>query len=303
VRWLTRIVARPDVLSIDMKPSPATVIASIALFVAVGGPAEAAKLINGSNIKRGTISSKQVKDRGLGVRDLSTSARRSLRRTPARSVGTAQLLEGAVGAAQIRPGSITAAALTPDAVAGSNIIDKQVGTADLADSAVTAGKLATGSVRKSEIAAGAVGTAELGTGAVTAEKLADGAISPAKLPDGSITTAKIAPNAITGALVADGGLGAADIGEASGGVPLDFPAIDDDACASLPATGLSVPSGANLGDDVVLVSPPVGWPAGIQVSARATGQSSVAVDACNVGGGGAATNPASGTFRILAITP
>jgi hypothetical protein len=291
VRWLTRIVARPDVLSIDMKPSPATVIASIALFVAVGGPAEAAKLINGSNIKRGTISSKQVKDRGLGVRDLSTSARRSLRRTPARSVGTAQLLEGAVGAAQIRPGSITAAALTPDAVAGSNIIDKQVGTADLADSAVTAGKLATGSVRKSEIAAGAVGTAELGTGAVTAEKLADGAI----------VTSKLAADAVTGAQILDGSLGPADFADARGATPsLPFGTIGIGACSTQTTPAPNLRTGATLADDVIALTPTADWNPRLVVTATAAGGGAgVAITACNPTG--ASINAGNQAFRVIAV--
>jgi hypothetical protein len=82
------------------RPSAATVIASVALFAAVGGPAEAARLINGKLIRKGTVSSKQVKDRSLTTRDLSRSAYATLRAIP----------EGSVGAAQLTPGAVTAAA-------------------------------------------------------------------------------------------------------------------------------------------------------------------------------------------------
>ena len=53
------------------RPSPASVIAPSALFVALGGPAQAARLIDGDDIRKGTVGSKQVKDRSLKPRDLS----------------------------------------------------------------------------------------------------------------------------------------------------------------------------------------------------------------------------------------
>ena len=56
------------------RPTAGTLIALVALFVALGGPAEAARLINGKLIKRGTIRSAQVKDRSLTTRDLSSAA-------------------------------------------------------------------------------------------------------------------------------------------------------------------------------------------------------------------------------------
>jgi hypothetical protein len=275
-----------------MKPSPATVIASVALFVAAGGPAEAAHLISGSTIKRGTITSKQVKDRGLGLRDLSTSARRALERTPVHSIGAAQLLEGAVGAAQLVPGAVTLAALAPDSVASANIIDKQVGNADLADSAVTAAKLASASVRKSEIAGGAVGTSELATGAVTTEKLADGAVG----------TTQLAPSAVTGAQVADGSLAAADFADASGTVMLSLSSpISPNACAtSTPITTLPNARGP-VDDDVIVATPPATWNERLTLLPHATSASSIAFTVCNVN----STNPitvAQVPVRILAIS-
>ena len=292
-------------------PSPATVIASVALFVAVGGPAEAAKLLDGAKIKRGTVTSKQVKDRSLAVRDLSTGARRSLTRTPARSVGTAQLLEGSVGAAQLTPGSVTAAALTPDSVTGANIIDKQVGNADLADSAVTAGKIATGSVRKSEISAAAVGTSELANGAVTADKLADGAISAAKIPDlsigttkltdGAVTTAKLAASAVTGAQVADGSLGAADFADARGTTSptSTFGTLNAGDCATRVANAPNLRSGGSVLDDVLIVTPPFTFDPGLTVTAVPSTGAQIALNVCNQ----TASNIAVGApiFRVLAL--
>ena len=59
------------------RPSAALVVALLALFVAVGGPAEAARL----------IGSKDVKNRSLKTEDLSKKAVRTLRATPPDSIG------------------------------------------------------------------------------------------------------------------------------------------------------------------------------------------------------------------------
>ena len=50
-------------------------IALLALFVALGGPAQARKLINGADIRKGTVRSAQIKDRSLTERDLSQRCR------------------------------------------------------------------------------------------------------------------------------------------------------------------------------------------------------------------------------------
>ncbi|HST38762.1 MAG TPA: hypothetical protein VLK58_04610 [Conexibacter sp.] len=61
-------------------PKPATVIAGVALFAAVGGTATAAStLIDGKNIRAGTITARQVKNGSLGTADLSRAARAALR--------------------------------------------------------------------------------------------------------------------------------------------------------------------------------------------------------------------------------
>ena len=75
---------RPTYCSPMGRPSASTAIAAAALFVALGGPATAARLIDGSDIEKGTIGSKQVQDRSLKSRDLSRRAIRSLTATPGR---------------------------------------------------------------------------------------------------------------------------------------------------------------------------------------------------------------------------
>ena len=76
------------------RPSAPMVVALLALFVALGGPAQAAKLINGAEIKKGTVGSKQID--GPVARSCATSARAPSRahrdarpaRSPARARAT-----------------------------------------------------------------------------------------------------------------------------------------------------------------------------------------------------------------------
>src|SRR5215207_174281 len=116
------------------RPSAAMLVALLALFVALGGPAQAKHLINGKDIRRGTVTSKQIKDRTITTGDLSKG-------TVAALLGTAD-------------GSITAGKLVPGAVGGLAIADGTVAAADIADGAVGSGKLVDGSVNGAKIADG-----------------------------------------------------------------------------------------------------------------------------------------------------
>jgi hypothetical protein len=122
------------------------VIALLALFVAVGGPAEAARLIGG----------KQVKDRSLQTRDLSKKAVRELRSTPRRSVGERALADGGVTTSKLRNGAVTAVKVAPATIGAS--------------------QLAPGAVGSRELRAGAAGQAQIADGAVTGAKVADGSL-------------------------------------------------------------------------------------------------------------------------------
>src|SRR3954454_16589318 len=81
------------------RPSPALLLALIALFVALGGASYAAVTINGKSIKNGTITGKKIKNRTLTTKKLSTSAVKSLRgQTGARGTQGPQGLPGSSGA-------------------------------------------------------------------------------------------------------------------------------------------------------------------------------------------------------------
>ena len=140
------------------------IVALLALFVALGGPAEAAKLINGAKIKKGSVGSKQLADGGVKARDLAPGAIDRLTATPADSVGPQQLAVNAVTTDALAPnsvlsgnvanGTLTAADLGTNAVGPDEIMDNAVGQAQIRPNGVAASELANGSVGAAEIAAG-----------------------------------------------------------------------------------------------------------------------------------------------------
>lgn len=134
--------------------SYSNVIATLALFVALGGVAVAAGL-------------------------------------PRNSVGPKQLKRGAVTAAKIRKQAVTSAKLAPKSVINGKLAPNSIGPGNIGNGAVTTAKLAKGSVIAETIKNSVVTTNKLNNGAVTTAKLADNAVNGSKLADGSVTSAKL----------------------------------------------------------------------------------------------------------------
>jgi hypothetical protein len=117
------------------------VVALIALFIALGGPAQAKRLIDGRTIRTGTITTKQIKNGSVAKADLSKAAVKSLTATPASSVRSPQIADGSVlapdlgagsvGAAQLQPGAVTASKLAADSVGGGSVANGSLQTVDI----------------------------------------------------------------------------------------------------------------------------------------------------------------------------
>jgi hypothetical protein len=134
--------------------SYSNVIATMALFIALGGVAVAAGL-------------------------------------PRNSVGPKQLKRGAVTAAKIRKQAVTSAKLAPQSVINGKLAANSVGPGNIGNGAVTTAKLAKSSVIAETIKNSVVTTNKLNNEAVTTPKLANEAVTGAKLGKGSITAAKL----------------------------------------------------------------------------------------------------------------
>lgn len=130
------------------------VIATIALFVALGGAAVAAGLPKNS----------------VGPRQLKRGA-----------VKTSKIAKGAVTAGKLAPQSIVAGKLGANAVLPGNLGTGVISTAKILDGAVVASKIRNGAVTGNKLTNGGVSTAKLGDGAVTTSKLANDSVTLGKL--------------------------------------------------------------------------------------------------------------------------
>jgi hypothetical protein len=127
--------------------SYANVIATIALFVALGGAAVAAGLPKNS----------------VGANQLKRNA-----------VTTAKLKRAAVTSGKLAPKAVVAGKLGANAVLPGNLGKGIITTDKLSESAVIASKIKNGVVTTNKLNNGAVSTAKLGDGSVTLGKLGDG---------------------------------------------------------------------------------------------------------------------------------
>lgn len=124
------------------RPSISTVIALVALFVALGGPAQARKLVGAADIKNGAITAKHIKAKSITANRLKP-----------RALSTANLSRRAITALQTTP---------LNEVDGSKVADKSLQGVDIADAALGQSQLASGSVASEEIVDGGLEGADVG---------------------------------------------------------------------------------------------------------------------------------------------
>jgi hypothetical protein len=142
------------------RPTYANVIATVALFIALGGVAVAAGL-------------------------------------PKNSVGANQLKRGAVTGPKIRKQAITAGKLAPKSVTAGKLGANAVLPGNLGNGIISTQKIAAGAVIASTIKNGVITTNKLTNANVTTQKLADNAVTAAKLAEKSVTPAKLSFAAAT----------------------------------------------------------------------------------------------------------
>ena len=225
------------------RPSPSAVIAAVALFVAVGGPAQAARLIDGGDIKAGTVGSKQVKDRSIKPRDLTRGAVRTLKATPNRSIRENKLADNAVTTRVLAPGSVL--------------------TGSVGDGSLTAADLAANSVGTDEVEDNAVGQTEIRNNGVGASEIAD--------------------QSIDGGEVIDGGLLARDVARYAGVLIVDFSELDGGECQGAAVTGTPADiANEDISNDLVVVAAGGNWPVKLTYGvANATVPDQFLIYACN----------------------
>jgi hypothetical protein len=130
----------------SFRPSPALVIACIALFAALTGSAIAA------GVGKNTVRSPQIVDGTIRTIDLRDNAVAAGKIAPD-AVDTTEIAENGVDSSDVAPETLTSADLGAASVTSSEV----------ADQSLTANDLGPDSVGSSELQAGAVRASELGT--------------------------------------------------------------------------------------------------------------------------------------------
>lgn len=147
----------------------ANVVASLALFIAMGGAAVAAGLpknsVGPNQLKKGAVTAKAIRKQ-------------------------------AVTAGKIAPKAIVAGKLGPNAVLPGNLGAGIISTSKIAASAVTAEKIKNNVVTTNKLNNKAVTAAKIAEKGVATGNLAESAVTTGKLANGAVTTAKLAPEAL-----------------------------------------------------------------------------------------------------------
>jgi hypothetical protein len=140
----------------------ANVIASLALFIALGGAAVAAGL-------------------------------------PKNSVGPNQIKKGAVTPKALRKAAVTSGKIAPKAVTAGKLGPNAVLPGNLGAGIINTSKIAAGAVNAEKIANNVVTTNKINNKAVTSAKLAEKGVATGNLAEGAVTTGKLADGAVTAA--------------------------------------------------------------------------------------------------------
>ena len=116
------------------RPSAALVVALLALFVALGGPAQAARVVK-------AVTSSDVKDGSLKTRDLSRATVRDLKTPRNNSVTEAKIVNGAVTRAKLGQSAVTSPAIADRGIAAADLGIGSVNGTTIADGSLTAREL------------------------------------------------------------------------------------------------------------------------------------------------------------------
>lgn len=139
----------------SFRPSPAMIVACMALVLALTGSAVAAGLAKNS------VRSPQIVDGTVRTLDLRDN-----------SVNAAKIAPDQVGAEEIAENAVSSPEVAPDSLNAGDLAPASVTSSEVADQSLTADDLGPDSVGTSEIAANSVGSAELQSGSVRAAELA-----------------------------------------------------------------------------------------------------------------------------------
>jgi hypothetical protein len=217
------------------RPSPATIIATIALFVALGNTAvgqlgddggDTARLSAqqkgfADSIPKGSITSKMLASGAVTAPKLGKAAVTGPAIKPQAitenkvqlgGLSGAVLAQGSIGFGQIQPGSLGGSlfqqggipgfAIGPHAITAPHIAPDAVETEKIAPEAITGGKISEFGIPGSKFQEASIGSSKIKPGAITSPLIGENEITTAKIQPGAITNPLLGSQAVTGPKVA-----------------------------------------------------------------------------------------------------
>jgi hypothetical protein len=155
------------------RPSHATVVSYLALFVALGGTtAYAANTIGSSDVIDESLLSQDIKDGEVKTSDLKNS-----------SVTSLKINNGSVLNAEIASNAVTTDKIADGAVGNGDLADGAVGTNKVQDGAITSAKVFDDTLTANDIATSGVNSAEIATDAVGATEIQNDSIDSGEIVD------------------------------------------------------------------------------------------------------------------------
>jgi hypothetical protein len=158
--------------------SYANVMATIAVFLALGGGAYAAATVGSSQIKSNAILSRHIKNGQVKNADLA-----------ANSVGGGKIVDGSVGSPDLGANSVGADKIIDGSIANSDLGPNSVGTDKLADGSIGNPKLAPNSVSSEKVLDGSLKAQDFAPGAVPSDHYA-ATLDPPSYPDSNYIQTK-----------------------------------------------------------------------------------------------------------------
>lgn len=174
------------------------------------------------------------------------------------SVGSREIEKGGVRSSEIENGTVKGKDVKEETLGAGEIADGSIGAAELGDGAVGSGELADGSVESSKIPNNAVAASEIAGSAVGSSEIAANAVGSGKVINGSLTGGDVAANSLTGAQIDESSLGIVSDAATLGGRSFVYGEAesadaDVDVIATLPALGAELRDDGTADNDLEVV--------------------------------------------------
>jgi hypothetical protein len=143
------------VLARIRRPNHATVVAYLALFVALGGTAYAVDTIGSADVINDSLKSEDIKNETLRGGDVALN-----------TIATSRLTDNSLLSVDVKDGTLTAADIQDETLTAADIKNGTIGSADIAANSLGGGRIADNSLKGADIQESSLDLSASGAGGV-----------------------------------------------------------------------------------------------------------------------------------------